>query len=241
MIKEININSLLYCSELVKYYQYPDFMLKVLNGITISVQYNEIIALVGESGSGKSTLLHLMGGLDKPNSGNVFFEGRKLNKLSDKDCSMIRNKQLGFIYQFHHLLPDFNIVENVAMPLLIGGMNGHVATNKAQLILELMGLQNRFKHYPHELSGGETQRVAIARSVVNSPTLVLADEPTGNLDKKNSDNILQLLKLLNKNYKITFIIATHDLNLAKKCHKIFVISNGICKPISYNLYKDCVQ
>lgn len=221
------INSLLYCSKLNKCYQYPNFLVTILNCITFVVQYHEMIAVMGSSGSGKSTLLHLIGGLDKPTSGNIFFEGKLLNSLSDKDWSMIRNKRIGFIYQFHHLLPDFNILENVAMPLLIGGMNCNVAYTKAKVILKFMGLYNRLNNYPYSLSGGESQRVSIARAIINKPILILADEPTGNLDEKNSNNIMQLLKQLNMYYGIAFIIATHDLNLAKKCHKILTVSNGM--------------
>lgn len=231
MIKNCNNNNapLLYCKKLTKSYKYPTVIEKVLNCITVIVQYHEIIAVIGPSGSGKSTLLHLIGGLDRPTEGDVFFEGESLYNLSDKRCSIIRNKRMGFIYQFHHLLPDFNVLENIAMPLLIGGMNFSAAYHKSKIMLELIGLQNRLNNYPHELSGGENQRVAIARSVINNPALVLADEPTGNLDRKNSDNIFQLFKTCNANYGTTFIIATHDLDLAKKCQKILVISNGILK------------
>ncbi|ADV33791.1 lipoprotein-releasing system ATP-binding protein lolD [Candidatus Blochmanniella vafra str. BVAF] len=235
MVKKERTNSvLLNCIQLVKYYECPKFSIKVLNCITISVQYNEIIAIMGTSGSGKSTLLHLMGGLDKPNSGDVFFEGYALNKLSDKNCAFIRNKRIGFIYQFHHLLSDFSVLENVAMPLLIGGMKLNIAKKKAQILLELIGLQDRSNHHPHELSGGESQRIAIIRSIINNPALVLADEPTGNLDEQNSDNFFELLKKINSSYNTTFVIATHDPNLARKCHKIFILSNGVLKNIQNN-------
>ncbi|URJ30362.1 lipoprotein-releasing ABC transporter ATP-binding protein LolD [Candidatus Blochmannia vicinus (nom. nud.)] len=217
---------LLYCAQLTKYYRRAGFLIKVLNHITLSIQPNEIIAVVGMSGSGKSTLLHLLGGLDKPTAGEIFFEGYALHKLSDNARAMIRNKRLGFIYQFHHLLLDFDILENVAMPLLIGGIGFSQAKNKARCILKLVGLENRIHFFPNELSGGESQRVAIARAIINNPALVLADEPTGNLDEENSSNIFQLLKTLNINYGTTFLIATHDLDLAKKCHRILTISDG---------------
>ncbi|WP_159715400.1 lipoprotein-releasing ABC transporter ATP-binding protein LolD [Blochmannia endosymbiont of Camponotus nipponensis] len=217
---------LLHCTQLTKCYQCADILVKVLNGITLSIQCNEVIAIVGASGSGKSTLLHLLGGLDKPTEGKVFFEGHALHHLSDNACAAIRNKRIGFIYQFHHLLLDFNILENVAMPLLIGGVKFNHAKNRALYILEVVGLINRIHSFPHELSGGESQRVTIARAIINNPSLVLADEPTGNLDQKNSDNIFQLLKTLNIHYGTTFVIATHDLRLAQQCHKILKISNG---------------
>ncbi|WP_331828180.1 lipoprotein-releasing ABC transporter ATP-binding protein LolD [Candidatus Blochmannia sp. SNP] len=217
---------LLYCTQLTKYYRRANFVIKVLNRITLSIQPNEMIAVVGISGSGKSTLLHLLGGLDKPTAGEIFFEGYALHKLSDNACAMIRNKRLGFIYQFHHLLLDFDILENVAMPLLIGGIGFSQAKNKAQYILKLVGLENRIHFFPNELSGGESQRAAVARAIINNPALVLADEPTGNLDEKNSSNIFQLLKTLNMHYGTTFLIATHDLVLAKKCHRILTISDG---------------
>lgn len=230
MIKKFNnAPVLLYCNKLTKSYKYPTFSLTVLNCITFIVRYHEMIAIMGESGSGKSTLLHLIGGLDQPTEGDIFFEGESLKKLSDKRCAMIRNKRIGFVYQFHHLLPDFNVLENIAMPLLIGGINRTIAHQKSRIILELIGLQNRLSNYPHELSGGESQRVAIARSIINNPALVLADEPTGNLDKKNTNNIFKLLQTCNINYGTTFVIATHDLDLAKKCHKVLTISNGILK------------
>ncbi|WHL25285.1 MAG: ATP-binding cassette domain-containing protein [Candidatus Blochmannia vicinus] len=217
---------LLYCTQLTKYYRRANFVIKVLNRITLSIQPNEIIAVVGISGSGKSTLLHLLGGLDKPTEGKIFFEGYALHTLSDNVLAMIRNKRLGFIYQFHHLLLDFNILENVAMPLLIGGAGFSQAKNKARCVLKLVGLENRIHFFPNELSGGESQRVAVARAIINNPALVLADEPTGNLDEKNSSNIFQLIKTLNIYYGTTFLIATHDLVLAKQCHRILTISDG---------------
>lgn len=227
MIKKLkNSIPLLYCSKLSKYYQYPDFLVKVLNCITLIVQYHEMIAIIGASGSGKSTLLHLIGGLDKSTSGDIFFQGKSLNTLSDKDCAIMRNRYIGFVYQFHHLLPDFNILENVAMPLLIGGTRNNIANRKAKFMLELVGLQHRINNYPYEVSGGESQRVAIARSIINDPILVLADEPTGNLDEENSNKIMQLLKTLNIHYGTAFIIATHDLNIANQCHKVIMISKG---------------
>ncbi|URJ24900.1 ABC transporter ATP-binding protein [Candidatus Blochmannia ocreatus (nom. nud.)] len=218
--------SLLHCIQLTKYYKVANSLVKVLDGVTLSIQSNQMISVIGISGSGKSTLLHLLGGLDHPTSGTIFFKGYALHDLSDSTRAMIRNKFLGFIYQSHHLLLDFNIVENVAMPLLIGGMEYKKAKDKAYCALESVGLKNRVNFFPSELSGGENQRVTIARALINNPDLILADEPTGNLDQKNSNSIFKLLKKINVNYGTTFLIATHDLNLAKKCHKILTISNG---------------
>lgn len=227
MINKINHSfPLLFCSQLTKCYQHAHCLITILNCITLTVQYKEMIAIIGASGSGKSTLLHLIGGLDQVTSGEIWFEGKSLNKLSDKDYAIIRNQRMGFVYQFHHLLPDFNILENVAMPLLIGGISCNIANHKAKVILEFIGLHSRLNNYPYQLSGGESQRVAIARSIINNPILVLADEPTGNLDENNSNNIMQLLKQFNTFYGTAFIIATHDLNLADQCHKILTISNG---------------
>lgn len=220
---------LLRCVQLTKIFQHTDFFVKILDCITFDVQYNEIIAIVGVSGSGKSTLLHLLSGLDRPTSGEIFFEKNLLNTLSNNEFSTIRNQRLGFVYQFHHLLSDFNVLENVAMPLLINGISSYKSKNRAKRMLDLVGLKSRIHYYPHELSGGESQRVAIARAVINYPVLVLADEPTGNLDQNNSDIFFKLLKKLNINYGTTFLIATHDLNLARKCHKIFTISHGKLK------------
>lgn len=221
---------LLRCVQLTKHFSRDtDFLIKVLNNVNFTIQYSDIIAIVGASGSGKSTLLHLLGGLDQPTSGEIFFENNLLSKLSDKKLSMIRNQRLGFVYQFHHLLSDFNVLDNVAMPLLISGMSLHQSKIKAKSMLKTVGLQDRIYHYPNELSGGESQRVTIARAVINHPVLVLADEPTGNLDQKNSNDIFKLLKKLNTCYGTALLIATHDLNLAKKCHKVFFMSHGKLK------------
>lgn len=222
----INSAMLLNCIKLTKIFRHANFFIKVLDCVNCVVQYNEIIAIVGVSGSGKSTLLHLLGGLDQPTSGKIFFEGNLLSTLSDNKLAMIRNKRLGFIYQFHHLLKDFSILENVAMPLLITGMSIRQSKNQAKCVLELVGLKDRISYFPHELSGGENQRVAIARAIINYPVLVLADEPTGNLDQENSDSIFDILKKLNLCYGTALLIATHDINLAKKCHRIFTISHG---------------
>lgn len=218
--------TLLRCVQLTKIFKHVNFLIKVLDCVTFSIKHNEIVAIIGASGSGKSTLLHLLSGLDQPTSGEIFFEGSLLNKLSDSKFAIIRNRRLGFVYQFHHLLSDFNVLENVAMPLLISGVSLRKSKDRAARILESVGLEDRVYYYPNELSGGESQRVSIARAVVNRPVLVLADEPTGDLDQKNSDDIFKLLKKLNLCCGTALLIATHDLNLAEKCQKVFTIDQG---------------
>ncbi|UDG79616.1 lipoprotein-releasing ABC transporter ATP-binding protein LolD [Candidatus Steffania adelgidicola] len=222
----MNNTVLLRCSQLSKSYQEGQVYIDVLRKVSFELKYGEMMAIVGSSGSGKSTLLHLLGGLDKPTSGEVIFEGQLLNKLSSTDRALIRNRRLGFIYQFHHLLPDFNALENVAMPLLIGGMRSSQAKTAAGEILAAVGLEKRAKHRPAELSGGERQRVAIARALVNHPSLVLADEPTGNLDQPNAQSIFQLLCELNMHHGTTFLVVTHDIQLAERLNRKMEMHDG---------------
>lgn len=184
------------------------------------------MAILGSSGSGKSTLLHLLGGLDTPTSGEVIFNGKKISSLSTSDRAELRNQKLGFIYQFHHLLPDFTALENVMMPLLIGGMTRMKTKQKADEMLAAVGLSHRVNHRPAELSGGERQRVAIARAIVNEPALVLADEPTGNLDLHNADVILNLLLEFNQQKGTAFLVVTHDLRLASRLTRQLKIRDG---------------
>lgn len=184
---------LLQCDNLCKTYQEGNLHTDVLRNVSFAMQPGEMMAIVGSSGSGKSTLLHLLGGLDSPTSGSVVFKGQAMNSLSSAAKAELRNRELGFIYQFHHLLPDFSALENAAMPLLIGGVKPAQAQEKAMEMLAAVGLDKRSKHRPSELSGGERQRVAIARALVNNPSLVLADEPTGNLDHRTADSIFDLL------------------------------------------------
>ncbi|MFA9209231.1 MAG: lipoprotein-releasing ABC transporter ATP-binding protein LolD, partial [Yersinia sp. (in: enterobacteria)] len=194
--------------------------------VSFTIESGELMAIVGSSGSGKSTLLHLLGGLDSPTSGEVIYQGRSLNQLSSSAKAELRNRELGFIYQFHHLLPDFTALENVAMPLLIGGAKPAEAQDKARAMLTAVGLEKRSKHRPSELSGGERQRVAIARSLVNNPSLVLADEPTGNLDQRNADSIFNLLGELNVRQGTAFLVVTHDLQLAKRMSRQLEMRDG---------------
>ncbi len=210
---------LLQCDKLCKSYQEGNTEVNVLRSVSFQLCSGEMMAITGSSGSGKSTLMHLLGGLDTPTSGEVIFNGHSLSLLSGHERAGIRNRELGFIYQFHHLLPDFSALENVAMPLLIGKTEKNQARQRALDMLDAVGLAARAKHRPSALSGGERQRVAIARALVNNPRLVLADEPTGNLDAANASAIFDLLNELNARQGTTFLVVTHDLNLA--CHLPF--------------------
>ncbi|MGP2852264.1 lipoprotein-releasing ABC transporter ATP-binding protein LolD [Serratia bockelmannii] len=217
---------LLQCDNLCKTYQEGNLHTDVLRNVSFAMQQGEMMAIVGSSGSGKSTLLHLLGGLDSPTSGEVIFKGESLNAMSSAAKAELRNRQLGFIYQFHHLLPDFTALENAAMPLLIGGAKPAQAQEKAREMLVAVGLEKRSKHRPSELSGGERQRVAIARALVNNPALVLADEPTGNLDKRTADSIFDLLGELNVRQGTAFLVVTHDLQLAKRLSRQLEMADG---------------
>ncbi|QCR36418.1 lipoprotein-releasing ABC transporter ATP-binding protein LolD [Nissabacter sp. SGAir0207] len=217
---------LLQCDSLCKTYQEGKLHTDVLRDVTFAMQPGEMMAIVGSSGSGKSTLLHLLGGLDTPTSGDVVFKGQALSRLSSRAKAELRNRELGFIYQFHHLLPDFTALENVAMPLLIGAGKMGAAQEKAREMLAAVGLEKRAHHRPSELSGGERQRVAIARALVNSPALVLADEPTGNLDQRNADSIFELLGELNVRQGTAFLVVTHDLHLARRLNRQLEMRDG---------------
>jgi lipoprotein-releasing system ATP-binding protein len=217
---------LLQCDNLCKRYQEGNVHTDVLHDVTFSVGQGEMLAIVGTSGSGKSTLLHLLGGLDTPTSGDVVFDNQSMSKLSSAAKADLRNRELGFIYQFHHLLPDFTALENVAMPLLIGKHKPAEIDARAREMLRSVGLEHRASHRPSELSGGERQRVAIARALVNNPRLVLADEPTGNLDARNADSIFQLLGDLNQSQGTAFLVVTHDLQLAKRMNRQLEMRDG---------------
>ena len=212
--------------QLCKFYGTGENQVKAVNHVNIQIQQGEFVAIVGKSGSGKSTLLHMLGGLDTPTSGDVIFNGQPMSKLSSAAKAELRNQKLGFIYQFHHLLPDFTALENVAMPLLIGKKKPAEINSRALEMLKAVGLDHRANHRPSELSGGERQRVAIARALVNNPRLVLADEPTGNLDARNADSIFQLLGELNRLQGTAFLVVTHDLQLAKRMSRQLEMRDG---------------
>ncbi|MDD7804427.1 MAG: ATP-binding cassette domain-containing protein [Endozoicomonas sp. (ex Botrylloides leachii)] len=216
------------CLSLAKAYDQGSEKLDVLTNINFSISHSERVAIVGASGSGKTTLLQLLAGLDKPTSGSVTICGSDLAELSNNEKSTMRNRHLGFVYQFHHLLPEFSACENVAMPLLL--RNDIIikdARKQAETILDAVGLSSRFNHKPSALSGGERQRVAIARALVTRPDLVLMDEPTGNLDPHTADKIHSLMALLSQELTTSFIVVTHDMQLAGQMNRVYRLTDGI--------------
>ena len=214
------------CEKISKVYQDGQNQVEVLKGVDLALTQGEMLAIVGSSGSGKSTLLHILGTLDTASAGSAKIKNQDVAKLSRSQQAAFRNKNLGFIYQFHHLLMEFSAVENVAMPLLIKGLSAKEANKKALNMLDKVGLAHRSSHKPSALSGGERQRVAIARALVTEPVLVLADEPTGNLDKQNAIKIYDLINELNKSLNTSFVVVTHDLELADKLGKIAYLDDG---------------
>lgn len=218
---------LVVAKDLTRHFPSGETTLEVLRGISLDVERGEIIAIVGESGTGKSTLLHLLGALDRPTSGSVFFEGEDVFEKDDEALARFRNRSVGFVFQFHHLLPEFTALENIAMPALIRGQRFSEAKKRALDLLKRLGLEQRAEHRPSALSGGEQQRVAIARALMNMPGLVLADEPTGNLDTNTANRLHQEILRLSRDFNQTFIVATHNLDLAALADRSFRLENGL--------------
>jgi len=224
------MSKVLHCSQLSKSYQQGDVETKVLNDLELTVEKGELLAIVGSSGCGKSTFLHLAGALDLPSSGEVFINNTNILSLSDKQRAAFRNQHIGFIYQFHHLMMEFSALENVAMPLLIRGDAPKQAIAEATTVLTQVGLAHRINHRPSELSGGERQRTAIARALVTKPSLILADEPTGNLDSDTAEQIYQLIRSLNQSVQTSFVVVTHDISLAMRMNRQLKLDHGKLTP-----------
>ncbi|MEX2462738.1 MAG: ABC transporter ATP-binding protein [Balneolaceae bacterium] len=219
----------LQCSELIKNFesQSDSGVLNILRGVNLEVRLGEMVAIIGSSGSGKSTLLHILGGLDKPTSGDVFWHGQSIYNFNADQLAELRNQHVGFVFQFHHLLPEFTAIENVMMPGLIKGDSHNDAKKRALELLDFFGMGDRQYHRPSQLSGGEQQRVSMARALTNRPSIVLADEPTGNLDEKNTDIILNLLFELRKIERVSVILITHEKEIATKCDALYSLHNGL--------------
>lgn len=218
--------AVLECKELHKEYFDGNTCLKILTGVNLTVNRGEQLAIMGRSGSGKTTLLQMLGGLDVPSQGEIVINGHPLKQLSESELCVLRNQSLGFIYQFHHLLPEFSALENVVMPMLIGKVEPKHAIDRAMELLEVVGLKHRVQHRPSELSGGERQRVAIARALVNNPDCVLADEPTGNLDDESAAQVFEVLRSLNRSHNTSIVLVTHDPALARQLDRIMVLQQG---------------
>lgn len=209
---------------LTKTYGNGEEKINAVDHISFTVEKGEFVAIVGASGSGKSTLLHLLGGVDRPTSGKVYMDGEDIYKLNDDNLAIFRRRQIGIIYQFYNLIPILNVKENIMLPCDLDGVN--VPEKRLNEVLEILNLKNRSNHLPNELSGGQQQRVSIGRAIINNPAIVLADEPTGNLDSKASEEIVSLLKMSNKKFKQTIIMITHDIEIAKAADRVITIDDG---------------
>lgn len=226
-------NYLLECQNINKFYQEGENQTQVLKGVSFAMKPQELVAIVGSSGSGKSTLLHTLGGLDQPSSGEVFIKGQSLQKASESELAKLRNQNLGFVYQFHHLMADFTALENVMMPMLIGRQNKTEAKDRAEKILGAVGLSHRITHRPSALSGGERQRVAIARALANNPAIIMADEPTGNLDSKSTIDVMNIFRGLHDEGR-TILLVTHEPDIATYASRNVVLKDGIIVEDSIN-------
>lgn len=211
-------------NELTKVYGKGENEVRALDGVSFSVEKGEFIAIVGPSGSGKSTLLHILGGVDRPTSGQVYMNGQEVYKKNEEQLAIFRRREVGLIYQFYNLIPVLNVVENITLPILMDKQN--VQKERLDEIIEVLNLKGREGHLPSQLSGGQQQRVSIGRALINMPAIVLADEPTGNLDRKNSQEIIELLKMTNRKYNQTVIVITHDENIALQSDRIITIEDG---------------
>ena len=219
------------CRDLKQSYHQGGLHVDVLQGVNLDVEQGSCIAITGVSGSGKSTLLHLLGGLDEPTGGDVVVAGESLSDMSEESRGALRNKALGFIYQFHHLLPEFTALENVAIPLLVRNMDIDEAKSRASSILSKVGLEQRIGHKPGELSGGERQRAAIARALVTEPRCILADEPTGNLDEQTAEQVFSVMIELNRHYDASLIMVTHNMSLADRMDNVKRLHEGVLEPV----------
>jgi lipoprotein-releasing system ATP-binding protein len=222
--------TVLECRGLAKSFREGSERLEVLREVNFQVQRGQRLAIIGSSGSGKSTLLHLLGGLDTPSAGSVWVAGQELSRMSDTGRGRLRNRKLGFIYQFHHLLPEFTALENVAMPLLIRGEAPAQAAMRAAELLDRVGLKQRLTHKPGELSGGERQRAAVARALITEPACVLADEPTGNLDRYSAEQVFEQMLELNRALGTSFVVVTHDSALAARMEAVWRLADGVLNP-----------
>lgn len=223
----MNNTPILQCRQLTKRYTQGELDVEVLKGVDLTIGVGERVAIMGASGSGKSTLLHLLGGLEKPTGGQVVLDNVDISKINGSRLAKLRNRALGFIYQSHHLLGEFTVLENVAMPQLIGGKTVKEASRNAEELIKRVGLGHRLEHKPGELSGGERQRAAVARALINKPALVMADEPTGNLDSKTAHQVYELMLELNQELNVSLLVVTHDHELASRIGKVLHMEDGV--------------